>query len=167
MNVRPLRKSNPMGTPGIGLDKQARQDMIKELEVTLADTFMIMIKTQGVHWNVTGSSFFSVHNLTEEHYKALFEAIDNLAERIRTLGGKATASYNRYMELTSLKETDQPAEVHEQLQWLIEDHEAIARRLRPLVGKAEEENDWVTHDMLTGRLGFHEEAVWMLRALNA
>ena len=48
-----------MGTPGIGLDKQAHEAMIKELEVTLADTFMIMIKTQGVHWNVTGSSFFS------------------------------------------------------------------------------------------------------------
>jgi predicted phage gp36 major capsid-like protein len=72
---------------------------------------MLFIKTQGVHWNVTGPTFMGVHKLTEEQYENMYEAIDELAERIRALGHKAPASYTKYGELSSINDKDEERSV--------------------------------------------------------
>ena len=60
-----------------------RESLAKALSACLADTYILMVKTQAYHWNVVGPLFYSIHKLTEEHYENLFAAADEVAERIR------------------------------------------------------------------------------------
>ena len=150
-----------------GISAADRKKIAEALGIVLADTYMLFIKTQGVHWNVTGPVFMGVHKLTEEHYENMYEAIDKLAERIRALGHKAPASYTRYGKLSSISDTDEEQTVAQMLQMLIKDHETAVANMRAATGWCEEMNDYVTADMLTARMSWHEEAVWMLKALSA
>ncbi len=151
----------PMNT---GLNENARQELARKVNVVLADTFMLFIKTQGVHWNVAGPAFHALHNLTEEQYRDQFDAVDDLAERIRALGEKAPASYKTYGEISTIVDRDEPKTAEDMVAMLVADNEEIVRKLRDLIGEAEEMDDWATHDLLTDRIIKHEEAIWMLRA---
>lgn len=144
-----------------------RPEIAKRLGVVLADSYQLFIKTQGVHWNVTGPLFFSVHTLTEEHYKNLFEAVDELAERIRALGEKAPASYTKYGMLSSIEDEDEPASAEAMIGMLAKDHQTVCRSLRAAINFCEDKDDVVTADMLTARLAWHEEAIWMLDSIIA
>ena len=94
--------------PKIGMSAEARHEIADKLSVALADSYLLFIKTQGVHWNVTGPTFFGLHKLTEAQYENLYEAIDTLAERMRALGAKAPASYHRYGDLSAIEDKDDP-----------------------------------------------------------
>ena len=71
----------------LGIDDRKR--LADSLAKIVADTYVLLVKTQGYHWNVVGPLFVSLHKLTEEQYEDLFEAADELAERIRALGHPA------------------------------------------------------------------------------
>lgn len=150
-----------------GLTDEARREIGDKLGVVLADMYQLMIKTQGVHWNVAGPAFYSIHKLTEEHYNQLFTAIDETAERIRALGRKAPASYTQYGQLSSITDRDEVQTAGKMIEMLVADHETVARSLRDVLEQAEDQRDHVTSDMLIARLAWHEKAIWMLRALDA
>lgn len=150
-----------------GLDDTRRRELAGDVAIVLADTFMLYVKTQGVHWNVAGPSFHALHELTEKQYKDQFEAIDDLAERIRALGEKAPASYSKFGEISTIVDRDEPQTAEEMVGMLVTDHEEIVRKLRQLIAEAEDMQDWATHDLLTERIAKHEEAIWMLRATLA
>jgi len=147
-----------------GISGNDRLDIAKRLGVILADSYQLFIKTQGVHWNVAGPLFYSIHNLTEAHYNNLFTAVDELAERIRALGSKAPASYTKYGELSAIEDHDEPATAAEMVEMLAKDHETVCRSLRVAIEFVEGKADYVTADMMTERLAWHEDAIWMLRA---
>ena len=167
MSQDSLEVSAPEIEVQTGLTDEARTSVADMLGIVLADSYQLMIKTQGVHWNVAGPAFYSIHKLTEEHYTNLFEAIDETAERIRALGRKAPASYTRYGQLSAIKDRDEPQTAGKMLAMLVADHETVARALRDTLEAAEEQRDHVTSDMLIARLAWHEKAIWMLRALDA
>lgn len=70
----------------IGLSDQTRQAISEGLTRYLADAYTLYLKTQNFHWNVTGPEFYSLHLLFEKQYEEMAEEIDEIAERIRTLG---------------------------------------------------------------------------------
>ncbi|MEL6239536.1 MAG: ferritin-like domain-containing protein, partial [Pseudomonadota bacterium] len=111
MTAQAMTVSTPEFGRKTGIKPEDRTAIAKALGTVLADTYMIFIKTQGVHWNVTGPAFVSVHEMTEAHYSNMYEAIDGIAERIRALGEKAPASYTKYGELSSIKDEDEPKSV--------------------------------------------------------
>ncbi len=160
-----LKKSNPKFERKTGISPDDRKQIAEALGYVLADSYMLFIKTQGVHWNVVGPLFYTVHKLTEEHYENLYKAIDELAERIRALGEKAPASYTRYGELSKIKDEDEVQTVEHSLQMLIRDHETAVSSMRAAVEWCEEKNDFVTADMMIGRMTWHEEAIWMLKSI--
>jgi starvation-inducible DNA-binding protein len=151
--------------PETGLEHRKR--LAGSLAATLADTYLLLVKTQGYHWNVVGPLFVSLHRLTEAQYQNLFEAADDLAERIRALGHPAPSSITEMISLTQIDEDTGKASAEEMVERLVNDHEAIVRRLREATIAAEELHDAVTAGMLTDRMQFHEQAVWMLRAVIA
>ncbi len=167
MTIQALEPSTPEFKQSTGIRSEDRKAIAEKLGVVLADTYMLFIKTQGVHWNVTGPAFFSIHKLTEEHYENLYASIDELAERIRALGMKAPASYTKYGELSSIKDVDEPKSAGDMIKMLIADHETTISTLRSAVESFEDKKDFVTADMLTTRLTWHEQAVWMLNAIVA
>ena len=133
----------------------------------LADSFVLMIKTQAYHWNVVGPLFVPIHTLTEEQYTDLFGAIDVIAERIRALGHVAPMSFADLSGQASLTEETATRSAGEMVAQLVSDHEAVVRRLRELAAAAADLGDGATEDLANGRMAFHEKAIWMLAAIIA
>ncbi|MGH1353255.1 MAG: Dps family protein [Methyloligellaceae bacterium] len=147
-----------------GIKFETREKMETDLSKVLADTMVLMTKTQVYHWNVVGAIFKPLHELTEEQYRDLFEAVDIIAERIRALGFTAPLSFKDLMHRTILVEEVEVLTPQQMLQQLIRDHEIVVRQMRDIAEQAEKSNDFVTHDLLVSRMAFHENAIWQLRA---
>lgn len=150
-----------------GLKPDERKRLAAQLSKALADTMLLQIKTQVYHWNVVGPLFKPIHELTETHYRDMFAAVDALAERIRALGYPAPQSFADLIPRTDLDEESDIRTAQEMVEQLVADHENIVRGMRESARTAEEMGDFATHDLLTSRLNFHEQAIWMLRAMIA
>lgn len=148
----------------IGLDQDTLKQVNELLNALLADQHVLYIKTRKYHWNVSGPSFLEYHEFFEKQYTQLEAAIDEVAERIRTLGGRPVSTMEDFLKLTSLKE-DKSAEVKtaDMFQRLLDDHEQSIRELREDVSKCEELEDAGTADFLTNLMEDHEKMAWMLR----
>jgi starvation-inducible DNA-binding protein len=133
----------------------------------LADTYRLTFKTHGYHWNVEGPLFYSVHNLTEEQYEDMFDAADELAERIRALGHLAPMAIAEIVQSSVVVDPEGKPTAGEMVADLASDHERVAHRLHALIKIAEDQNDDVTADLATERSAFHEKSAWMLRAIVA
>ncbi|MBV7255376.1 DNA starvation/stationary phase protection protein [Pacificimonas sp. WHA3] len=156
-----------MPTPHIGIDKEGRAKVGKELGKVLADSYSLYLKTHNYHWNVKGPHFHSLHVLFEGQYTELATAVDDIAERIRALGETAPGSYSAFSKLSKLDEApDTPPEALDMCEHLALDHEAVAATCRSLIPVAEDAEDEVTVDMMIGRMTVHDKAAWMLRSLN-
>lgn len=153
--------------PDTGLDGKAYAMVAEALGPVLADSYQLFIKTQGVHWNVRGPNFYGLHKLTEEQYTDLYAAIDEIAERIRSLGAMAPASYTSYGEMASIRDEEKAGAPDAQVRMLVRDNGLLCRTLRKAIEIAESHDDVVTADLLTARLARHEQNGWMLRMILA
>ncbi|WP_417450691.1 Dps family protein [Kordiimonas sp.] len=143
----------------------AKNKIAEALKPILAESVQLYVLTLNVHWNVTGPMFQGVHLLTEEQYLELAPAIDEIAERIRTLGQKAPASLGAFAKLGSIQDGDENADAQAMLKSLIAAQTQITGRIRPAIATAADAGDEVTAGLLTDRLTVHEKAQWMLRAM--
>jgi len=150
-----------------GLSDNYRKSMSDTLSKILASSYNLTIKSQVYHWNVVGPLFRPIHELTEEHYNDLFAAIDVIAERIRALGHLAPMHQTLISEMLSEEDSGDEITPEMMIKDLVSSHEEIISQMREATGNAGEASDVVTEDMLTERLNFHEQAVWMLRSILA
>lgn len=150
--------------PDIAIGDNARKQIVTALRGVLADTFVLYAKTHGFHWNVVGPDFSQLHAFFEEQYKALWESLDELAERIRSLGELAPASLKEMQESHSLKESSGQPSAREMLQQLLEGNEGTIKSVRACLETAEKGGDEVTVDLMVERLAYHEKNAWMLRS---
>jgi len=155
-------KSAPVN---IGISEQDRKEIAEGLSRLLADTYSLYLKTHYFHWNVTGPMFHSLHNMFETEYTELAVAVDDIAERIRTIGYPAPGSYSEFAELSSIPETRGVPEASEMVRLLVEANEAVVRTAREAFPAAERANDESTVDLLTERMRTHEKTAWMLRSM--
>jgi starvation-inducible DNA-binding protein len=148
----------------LNIDKDTER-LAEALSPVLANTFILSLKTQSFHWNVTGPMFYTLHSMFEEQYNELWQAGDAIAERIRTLGAAAPGSYREFSKLTYLRESEAVPSATGMLGELLSDHETSARTVRTALATARSVVDAATEDLLTQRLLAHEKAAWMLRSL--
>jgi starvation-inducible DNA-binding protein len=154
-------------TIDIGIAEADRQAIAEGLSRLLADSYTLYLKTHNYHWNVEGPMFTTLHLMFEEHYNELALAVDEIAERIRTLGEPAPATYREFMALSSVEEdTDRP-DAEEMIRRLVAGHEAVVRTARSVFPAVEAASDEPTADLLTQRMQVHEKTAWMLRSLLA
>jgi starvation-inducible DNA-binding protein len=167
MGTRGASPSDEQGQPPVktGLPPTDRRQLAGAVGKALAETYVLYTKTQAVHWNVVGPLFYTLHKLTEDQYEDLADAIDELAERIRALDAPAPGSFGEFLELSDIRETREKQTAEQAVLMLCADHETAARTFREATRQATECDDVVTADLLTGRMGVHEKAAWMLRAL--
>lgn len=137
---------------------------VEILSKILADTYVLLMKTQNVHWNVVGASFRSIHLVTEDHYNNLFDAADVIAERIRMVGGVAPATFNEFLKLASFDDKLHAKNQNEMLEELLKDHKKIVKDLHSGAKALSAIDDSGSADVLNSRLAFHEKAIWMLAA---
>lgn len=137
------------------------------LKVVLADTFVLYFKTHSFHWNVTGPHFKSLHELFEEQYTEIWQATDDIAERIRTLGEYAPNNYDEMAKVATLTPSGQTPDEQSMVQILAEDNRAIVKTLYNAMKTAENDNDEATVDLMVERIRVHEKAAWMLESSQA
>jgi len=136
----------------------------ENLKQVLADSYALYIKTQNYHWNITGPNFRSLHLLFEEQYTDLAAAIDEIAERIRTLGDKAPGSFSKYASITNIKDGDENASANNMVKQLSEDQSKIISSLSAALEAAQEKNDEATIGLVVDRISIHEKNAWMLNS---
>ncbi len=149
----------------IGVEHRDRKRLADELSVALADSYVLYSLTQHVHWNATGPLFYSLHKMTEEQYTDLANAIDQMAERIRAIGFFSPGGIHQMTAMTRMEKVPHAFSAEDMIRLLINGNQACARTLRTAVARAEECDDVKTADLLTERIGQHEENTWMLRAI--
>ena len=150
----------------IGISDADRAAIAKGLSHLLADTYTLYLTTHNFHWNVTGPMFNSLHAMFMTQYTELWNAVDPIAERIRSLGHVAPGSYAQFGQLSSLPDAPaQPPKALEMVRILAEGHEAVSRTARSLFPLVDKASDEPTADVLVQRLTVHEQAAWMLRAM--
>ena len=151
----------------IGIEADDRIAITEGLSRLLADTYTLYLKTHNYHWNVTGPMFQTLHLMFEAQYNELALAVDLIAERIRSLGVPAPATYREFGQLSSVTEDDDRPDATEMIRRLVGGQETVARTTRSVFPVVEQAHDEATADLLTQRLQVHEKTAWMLRSLLA
>ncbi len=144
-----------------GKDNKAITDGLTKV---LADTFVLYLKTHTFHWNVEGPHFKALHDMFMGQYTELWNATDEIAERIRALGAYAPNSWQSMAKVAILQETGQTPDWKAMLAMLANDNEAIVGTMKPVLETAQEAGDEVTADLMIQRITVHEKAAWMLRS---
>lgn len=152
-----------MSTNVINLSNEAQQHMVKALNAVMADTFSLYFKTHSYHWNVTGPNFYSLHNLFEEQYTEMWNALDEIAERIRTLNNPAPISSKVLVEQAQVKEASATT-ANDMIKDLADSQKILISTLQQALEVAQKEGDEVTVGFLTDRLNIHEKSYWMLKS---
>src|SRR5579863_3110471 len=149
--------------PIIGLTREQIVGVLDVLNRLLSDAHVLYIKTRNCHWNVVGPHFQELHKFFETQYSQIEAEIDGIAERIRSLGGKAPGTMTEFLGHASLKE--EPGcypDAQGMLRQLLADHESVIRVLRESVDKCDQHyHDLGTADFLTGLMEDHEKTAWM------
>lgn len=162
-----LTKARDLEQVHIGLSTENRSRVIERLNTLLADEHLLYTKTRNYHWNVTGLHFVALHELFEQQYDQIKLMADDIAERIRKLGGPAIGTMSEFMEKARLTENAGvvPSSV-DMVANLLDDHEQIVSNLRDDIEACSADyKDEGTTDLLVGVMRSHEEMAWVLRSM--
>ena len=143
---------------------KADQRVIDGLNLVLADSYALMALTHLAHWNVEGPDFFPLHKAFQEQYEDLFEAVDEIAERVRALGAYALGGLSVLARTAQMDEFKSPQTQKDYVAALIVAHEKVvddAVRVRDAAGSS---SDLQTQDLMIKRLQSHEKTLWMLKS---
>ena len=142
----------------------SNKSIVEALKVVLADSQALYLKTQNYHWNVEGPHFKSLHQLFEEQYTDLADAIDAIAELIRTLGEKAPGNWKAYDVLRTIKDGDEGATAEVMVTDLANDQSAIHETLQQALKVAQDIENEVVIGILVDRMSVHSKNKWMLNS---
>jgi starvation-inducible DNA-binding protein len=149
----------------IGIEEKNRNAVVAALTKILADEHVLYNKTRSYHWNVEGSSFMEFHKLFEDQYTQIAVYIDDIAERIRSLGSYTEGRLKELLKHAELEEPAIPSDPVNQVANLVIDHEIIIRNLRQLAREFPEKyEDDGSGDFVIGLMQQHEKTAWMLRS---
>lgn len=149
----------------ISLEGKKLRPVVDHLNDLLANYHVHYQKLRGSHWNVRGSHFFTLHAKFEELYNNAITTIDELAERILTLGKSPLSRYSDYLETAEIKEIDTIGLSDTELvKAIVDDLEVLIGLERDLLEITDEANDEGSNDMINAFMQFNEKQNWMLRA---
>jgi starvation-inducible DNA-binding protein len=134
------------------------------LNLVLADSYALMSLTHFAHWNIEGSDFFPLHKIFQEQYENLFEAIDEIAERVRALDVYAVGGLGVLAKTAEMEEFKSPLPQKDYVAGLIVAHEKVADDALRVRNEAGAAGDLQTQDLMIKRLQWHEKTLWMLKS---
>lgn len=148
----------------IGLSIEVREETVRNLNQTLADTMTLRDLYKKCHWQIAGPTFYQLHLLFDKHHAQQSELVDLVAERVQTLGGISIAMAHHIAETTMIPRAPRGREdVRAQMTRLIEAHELIIKEARRSAHSAHELGDNVSNDVFVSNvLRTNEHQVWML-----
>lgn len=156
------RRKAPLETP-TDLGSYARRDIAGALNVLLADMFALYLKTKNFHWHVSGPHFRGLHLMFDEQAEQIFATTDEIAERVRKVGGLTIHSIGEISRLQRVSDND--ADYVDPLDMVAElrsDNQALVASLRETHELCDEENDVATASLLENWIDQAERRVWFL-----
>jgi starvation-inducible DNA-binding protein len=145
------------------LSTKSTQPVIAELNMLVADTFALYVKTKNFHWHMSGPHFRDYHVLLDEQADQIFAAIDPLAERVRKLGGKTLRSISHIAELSRIKDDDRDFVAPiEMLQELVADNKSVAANMRAAHKVCDDSDDVASASLLEVYIDETERRTWFL-----
>jgi starvation-inducible DNA-binding protein len=161
-NVRRLKVAPELETP-IDLPNDASSAVTAALNEILADTFVLFVKTKNFHWHVSGPHFRDYHLMFDEQAEQIFATVDELAERVRKIGGTTLRSLGHISKLTKLAENNEDfVAPSAMLAELIADHKKLVANMRKAHELADECNDVATASLLETFIDGAERRLWFL-----
>ena len=148
----------------IGLDSENAQQVVNLLNELLANYQIYYQNLRGFHWNVRGNRFFVLHAKFEELYNDAIEKVDEIAERILTLGGVPLHSYAAYTKVATLKAQENVTDGDACLRAVVEDVQVLLKQEREILSVAAEIGDDGTQDVFSSYVSSQEKLLWMLDA---
>ena len=148
----------------IGLETKKTEVLAKKLNILLANYSIFYQNTRGYHWNIQGAKFFELHLKFEELYNDLLLKIDEVAERILTLGYTPNHRYSDYKSVSVIKESKKESDGISAVQDILISFKAIILLQRELLVLSENAGDEGTNALMSDYIREQEKLVWMYSA---
>ena len=161
---RTFVKQNTRIMNAIGLDKKKSKQLAEKLNVLLANYSIFYQNTRGYHWNIKGEKFFELHLKFEELYNDLLLKIDEVAERILTLGFNPEHNYSVYARVSGVKESTKVSDGIKSVEQVLESFKIIIILQRELLELSARANDEGTNALMSDYIRAQEKMVWMYSA---
>ena len=139
-------------------------ELVNSLKVSLADTFAFYLKAHNFHCNVTGPNFAEYHKFLGDLWEETFDAVDTIAEGIRTLDSFAPGSFSRFKELSNIEDETKIPDAIEMIRILEADNKKVIASLHNSYMLAEKEMKHGISNFIQDRITAHEKHGWMLRS---
>jgi len=151
---------------GIGIETHQADHLVEKLNDLLANYMLFYQNTRGLHWNIKGEKFFELHLKFEELYNNLLLKVDEVAERILTLGGIPLHTFDDYTAMSSIKALKSVSEAGEAVRTLLDAFQIVILKQRELLDLSAEANDEGTNALMSDYIREQEKMVWMYTAYN-
>ncbi|QQS31107.1 MAG: DNA starvation/stationary phase protection protein [Sphingobacteriales bacterium] len=148
----------------IGLDRTMSQNLASKLNELLANYSIFYQNTRGFHWNIKGEKFFELHLKFEELYNDLLLKIDEVAERILTLGYSPNHNYSDYRKVSKIEESTFVSDGMEAVGNILKSFQTIIILQRELLDLSSEAGDEGTNALMSDYIRAQEKLVWMYSA---
>ncbi len=150
----------------IGLDIDKAKTLADKLNILLADYSIFYQNTRGYHWNIKGEKFFELHLKFEELYNDLLLKIDEIAERILTLGHTPEHSYTQYTKTSTIQESPKISDGMIAVQQILESFKIIIVLQREILSLAADAHDEGTNALMSDYIRMQEKLVWMYSSFS-
>ena len=164
MNHQSATAVRPDNQTQIGLEKEKSTDLAKKLNTLLANYSVFYQNTRGYHWNLKGNKFFELHLKFEELYLGLNTKIDELAERIATLGFVANHNFSVYSRESKVVENTNVKDGMIAVEDILNSFRIILAQQREILEFADEMGDEGTYTLMSDTIKEQEKIVWMYTA---
>lgn len=151
-------------TNAIGLHQGSASDLAAKLNELLANYQIFYMNVRGYHWNVKGPNFFELHEKFEEFYTDLLAKVDEVAERILTLGHKPVHAYSDYTSLSRIKEDKDVHDGEACVRGVLSGFQTLIEFQREILSVASDADDEGTASQISDYIREQEKTVWMLGA---
>ena len=151
-------------TNAIGLHESSASQLAEKLNALLANYQIFYMNVRGYHWNVKGQQFFELHTKFEEFYTDLLTKVDEVAERILTLGHQPLHAYSNYVEIASIREEKNAHDGQACVQGIVKGYQALIELQREILSLASDADDEGTASQIGDYIREQEKTIWMLNA---
>lgn len=151
----------------IGLDLEKSQALAQQLDQLLASYQVFYMNVRGYHWNIKGPNFFELHLKFEEHYTNLLTKVDEVAERILTLGHRPSHAYSQYLANGQIQEDTGVLDAKGTVAGLIKGYQQLVAQQRLIMALAQETGDEGTAALMSDYVREQEKHLWMLNAYQS
>ena len=148
----------------IGLNTEKSEQLAKKLNTLLANYQLFYINARGFHWNIAGEKFFELHLKFEEIYSDSLLKVDEIAERILTLGYTPIHSFSGYIKASTIKEATNVSDGKKALKIVLESLQTLLLLEREILELASNTNDEGTSALMSDYIREQEKSVWMYNA---